>query len=178
MAQKWIRKLLASAAMILALPSHPWANGTDFDVNITFKPSQCQFIPDSRTLFIEQNASLKDLRAGVRSVSVPFILSLQDCSEVNLDKMRITFQIDHSVPLEDGITYLALDKTSSAGGVVIGLEDSQRNRISFNTQLTPPHIEGQGEERTVKFWAFLQRDGGEVKPGPYQAKSVAIISYL
>ncbi|MEX7606156.1 fimbrial protein [Enterobacter asburiae] len=106
---------------------------------------------------------LKSLYQYQRTKSLPFTIRLEECDPSLMSLVSVTFE---GTPDDQLSTLLALDPSSTAKGVAIGLEQSDGTSLDINKngqfqQLT------QGEN-TLKFLAYVQ-----IKPDALTNKSVS-----
>lgn len=112
-----------------------------------------------------------------RTRSQPFTISLKDCDPTLMSTVSVKFQGTADTELTD---LLALDASSTAKGVAIGIELEDGTLLPLNK--TGPYNQLSSGENTLKFNAFVQAQptviaNKSLKAGEFKAISTFILSY-
>ncbi|MBI9383958.1 fimbrial protein [Escherichia coli] len=116
-----------------------------------------------------------DLMHLGQSDRVPLVFQLKDCKSSTLFSVRVTLAGTEDSELPG---LLAIDASSSASGVGIGIETAAGAAVPINdtTGVTFPLNQGSN---TLNFNAWLQtKSGRDVTPGDFSATATATFEYF
>ncbi|WP_252409090.1 fimbrial protein [Escherichia coli] len=116
-----------------------------------------------------------DLMHLGQSDRVPLVFQLKDCKSSTLFSVRVTLAGTEDSELPG---FLAIDASSSASGVGIGIETAAGAAVPINdtTGVTFPLNQGSN---TLNFNAWLQtKSGRDVTPGDFSATATATFEYF
>lgn len=136
-------------------------------------------LPDSDTALMVDFGTIdnKTLYKDTRSKSKPFYLHLNDCDTSAFDSLTVTFQGAEDNELQD---YLAVDPTSIAHGIAIGMEMADGTLIPVNKPSSVLQL-SQGNN-ILTFDAFVKAQqtailNKTIAVGGFSATSTFILDY-
>ncbi|MDY0972477.1 fimbrial protein [Siccibacter turicensis] len=120
---------------------------------------------------------MKSLYKYQRTMSKPFEIHLQDCDPSLMQTVSVTFQGTADAELTD---MLAIDASSTATGVAIGLELADGSAFGINK--TSPWMQINQGSNILAFKAYVQikpssASGGKLAMGNFTSTSTFVLSY-
>lgn len=166
--------MLAALMLVNCTTSHAVDN-VHFYGNLLNK--SCTLVVQGTTLAEVQfpNSSSKDLMSVGQSSRVPVVFQLKDCKGPDGFEVKVTLSgtEDSGQP-----GFLALDATSSASGVGIGMETTDGTQVLINGATGATFVLTAGDN-ALNFNAWLQaKSGREVTPGDFTANLTATFEYI
>lgn len=166
--------LLGSVLLAVGSPALA-ANNLHFYGNLLSKT--CTPVEQAGTLAEVQfpNISHKDLMTRGQSDRVPVVFRLKDCKGPAQYSVKVTLTgtEDSEQP-----RFLALDGTSGAQGVGIGMETVDGTAIAINNTTGVTFVLSDGNN-SLNFRAWLQaKEGRDVTPGDFTAQLTAMFEYI
>ncbi|HAJ2809476.1 TPA: hypothetical protein HMT14_03465 [Escherichia coli] len=170
-----VQTFLLGGVLVLASHSALAANNLHFYGNLMSKT--CTPVEQAGTLAEVQfaNISHKDLMVRGQSDRVPVVFRLKDCrgpAQYSV-KVTLTGTEDSGQP-----GFLALDDTSGAQGVGIGMETTDGTAVAINNTTGVTFVLNDGNN-SLNFRAWLQaKEGRDVTPGNFTAQLTATFEYI
>ncbi|WP_258180075.1 fimbrial protein [Siccibacter turicensis] len=136
-------------------------------------------LPDADTDITLDFGSIikKSLYKYQRTMSKPFMIHLQECDPSQLQTVSVTFQGTADTELTD---MLAIEASSAAKGVAIGLESANSTPLAINK--TSPYIQLTNGSNILNFYAYVQikpsvKDMSSLTVGDFTAISTFVLGY-
>lgn len=173
--QEYVLATLLGSLMLLCVAPVQAADNLHFYGNLLNKT--CTPVETQGLLAEVQfpTVSAQDLVVAGQSARVPVVFQLKDCkgpTSYNV-KVTLTGTEDSEQP---GI--LALDASSGAQGVGIGMEKNDGTPVAINSSTGATFVLNNGSN-SLNFWAWLQaKSGRDVTPGNFTAQLTATFEYL
>ena len=165
------------AGLILAMSSTLFAadNNLHFSGNLLSK--SCALVVDGQYLAEVRfpTVSRQDLNVAGQSARVPVVFKLKDCKGPAQYEVRVTL-----TGTEDSEQpgFLALDASSAAQGVGIGMEKTDGTPVPINNTSGATFVLSNGNNK-LNFNAWLQaKSGREVTMGDFTASLTATFEYI
>ncbi len=122
--------------------------------------------------------SYKDLMVSGQSARVPVVFQLKECKEPAQYSVKVTLTgtEDSGQP-----GFLALDASSGAQGVGIGMETTNGVQVPINSTTGATFVltTASGGNNSLNFNAWLQaKSGRDVTPGDFTAQLTATFEYI
>lgn len=176
-------KLMTFSSLLLTLTGVMLSNGVQaVDNNVHFHGAlvaQPCVLPDSDTELKLHFGSVieKSLYQYQRTKSLPFSIHLEDCNPSLMNTVSVTF---NGSPDDELPTYLALESTSTAKGVAIGLEMADGTPLDINK--AAPSLPLTAGDNTLTFNAFVQAKPNAlsqetITAGDFTAISTFVLGY-
>ena len=170
---KRISHCAAVLATVLLTPHVQAADNLHFYGNLLSK--SCTLVVQGESLAEVHfpTVSRKDLMVTGQSARVPVVFQLKDCKGPAQYEVRVTGTEDSEQP-----GFLALDVSSAAQGVGIGMEKTDGTPVPINNTSGATFVLSNGNNN-LNFNAWLQaKSGREVTMGEFTASLTATFEYI
>lgn len=164
--------------LVMLLTGHG-ANAEDtvtLNISGTLRKPACQIMPEDQSIDIDfQSIILKDLLQGAPTPAKQFVVRLQKC-DLQASEAKVSI---HGTGAAGNSKQLALDPTSTAGGIGIGFKQGQAmtSDLPLNTQSNGQAL--NAGNNSLYFGAYVQMlPGATLKEGAFSATATLNIEYL
>lgn len=162
--------------LLLASYSVGAADTVNLNISGTLRKPACQIAPEDQRIDINfQTIILKELAQGSPTPAKQFIVRLQNC-DVQASEAKVTINGAAAV---GNAKQLALDPSSTAGGIGIGFKQGQAmaTDLSLNTQSSGQALNAGNS--SLYFGAYIQMlPNATLKEGDFSATATLNIEYL
>jgi type 1 fimbria pilin len=138
----------------------------------------CTIVPGDEDISVDfDEISAQDLYSQQRTPGKSFRVRLQDCDLNVANSVTITFRGTQNSALPG---LLALDSSSTASGIAIGLETPQSQPLPLNQASTPLLL--NNGNYTINLLAYIQAEpdaiaNRDIIPGNYSAVATFMLDY-
>lgn len=157
-------------------PSVFSANTLDVNFNGELIATACQVSTESLSKEIRlYNLRLKNINEGEPSAITPFSISIDKCSENDLQKsIKLTWKSSQLVDV-DGNSFLP---TQGASGVLLGIVDGDEQPVSWNNPISVGSVLVAENEQKINFGVFVRKPAdGEVTAGEFSGVVTFNVEY-
>ncbi|MBN6359807.1 fimbrial protein [Providencia huaxiensis] len=170
---------MSKAILLLSLgfPIFAWSmDSLDVEFSGILVNKTCQLAADSinKRVTIE-NIRLKSINDNIPSDITPFFITIEKCSQADLNKMiKITWKSPKQVAVE-GDNYLGTDGNS---GVLLGVVDKQRVLVTWDKSIEVTPVTVTDGTQQLEFGVFVRKNPlNEAKKGFFSSSATFSLEY-
>lgn len=163
---------MSKAILLLSLvvPIFGWSKESlDVEFSGILVNKTCQLAADSINKRVKiENIRLKSINDNIPSDITPFFITIEKCSQADLNKMiKITWKSPKQVTVEGG-NYLGTDGSS---GVLLGVVDKQGALVTWDKSIEVTPVTVTDGSQQLEFGVFVRKNPlNEAKKGFSQAQ--------
>lgn len=161
----------------LGLPIFSWSmDSLDVEFSGVLVNKTCQLAADSINKQVKiENIRLKSINDNIASDITPFFITIEKCSQADLNKMiKITWKSPKRVNVE-GQSYLGTDGNS---GVLLGVVDKQRALVVWEKSIEVEPVTVAGGSQQLEFGVFVRKNPlNEAKKGFFSSSATFTLEY-
>lgn len=168
--------LVLQALFFLGAPTALSANSLNVEFSGELLATTCQVAAES----VNKNVTLSDLHlkfinANETSVTTPFSIAIEKCSQSDLQKsIKLTFQSNQLVQIGEN-SFL---KTQGDSGVLLGVVDKDDNPVIWNKPMSVGAVSEVENAQQLDFGVFVRKPAsGEAKAGDFTGTVTFNIEY-
>ncbi|ENU1226038.1 MULTISPECIES: fimbrial protein [Providencia] len=170
---------MSKAILLLSLvfPIFGWCKDSlDVEFSGILVNKTCQLAADSINKQVKiENIRLKSINNNITSDITPFFITIEKCSQSDLNKMiKITWKSPKRVSVE-GQSYLGTDGDS---GVLLGVVDKQRTLVVWEQSIEVEPVTVADGTQQLEFGVFARKNPlNEAKQGFFSSSATFSLEY-